>query len=239
MKILLVNDDGIDHERIKITEQVLSQYGEVFVVAPRDPQSAKSASLSIFWGCEAKKIDDHHYAVAGTPADCIEFAECVCGTDFDLVVSGCNNGCNLAQDILYSGTCGAATQALLDGFKVIAFSMPFDCNINNLKTLIPVAMNYVNKYDLLSTDYYLNINFPSHISRRVKITKVQDKIKEELYIKEQHDDFYVIERKFEPLELDKTIDKVAVCSGYISITPMSTNNFKNELYDIVKAKTGK
>ena len=73
MKILLTNDDGYDAPNIQALYKVLSQFHEVFIIAPAKNCSGMSAAISFLKETEIKKLDDHTYAVDGTPADCTYF----------------------------------------------------------------------------------------------------------------------------------------------------------------------
>lgn len=135
--ILISNDDGIDSLGIKILEQEMRKIcRNVTVVAPLSERSgsghaitAELTALDDYNSFEElprkiERFDDNHYGVDGTPADCVNIALNMLLAQHkpDLVVSGINLGCNLAEDITYSGTIGAATEALLHGIFAIAFS---------------------------------------------------------------------------------------------------------------------
>jgi 5'-nucleotidase len=158
MNILLTNDDGIQSEKLKITEEILSKFGTVTVVAPSKEMSAKSMSLTI-GGFTFKKVDDYHYAVDGTPVDCVNFGYAGLDTDFDLVVSGTNNGYNHGIDISYSGTVGATLQGQYFKMKTLALSADRKGNTILLEEL-EKTIQYVFDRNLLSTDHTININFP-------------------------------------------------------------------------------
>jgi len=158
MNILLTNDDGIYTEKIKYTRSILEKFGTVYTVAPAVEQSAKSMSLTI-GGVTFKKIDEFHYAVDGTPVDCVNLALAGLGLKFDLVVSGTNHGYNIGIDISYSGTVGATKQAQYFGIKSIALSGDNKGN-TILHQELEKTLNYIFDNDLLSTEYSLNVNFP-------------------------------------------------------------------------------
>lgn len=129
MKLLLTNDDGIDAEGIKVLAEVLSADNEVFVVAPDVNNSAASNRMTIEKPMSFVEKDlgipfvKGSYALGGTPADCVFSGLGILGDDFDLVLSGINNGPNLGTDIIYSGTCGAARTACLNGVPAVALSI--------------------------------------------------------------------------------------------------------------------
>lgn len=173
MNIILTNDDGIQSEKIKITEQVLKKFGTVYTVAPKVEMSAKGMSLTI-GGFDFEKIDEHHYAISGTPVDCVNFATQSLVIDIDLVVSGTNNGYNIGIDTRYSGTVGATLQAQYFGYKTLALSGDRMGN-TILHEELEKTIQYILDEDLLSSNYTLNVNFPREKfihSKGIKMTEV-------------------------------------------------------------------
>ena len=139
MKILIVNDDGINAEGIKHLVNWAKTKGEVSVFAPKVQQSGKSHSIEIHGGYEVKKVDIFDgveaYSVDSTPADCVRIATLGMKKKFDLVLSGINCGYNLGEDIHYSGTVGACYEAAKCGIKAIAISTSFTTFDNAVKNL--------------------------------------------------------------------------------------------------------
>ena len=129
MRILVTNDDGIHAPGIKIAESICRELtDDVFVVAPEYEQSGVSHSLSLNDPLRVRKISDRHYAVKGTPTDCIIMAIRNLMEDHlpDLVVSGVNSGQNLAEDVTYSGTIAGAMEGTILGIPSIALSQVYD-----------------------------------------------------------------------------------------------------------------
>ena len=125
-RILVVNDDGFDAIGIQILARHLLKYGDVVVYAPADHQSAQSQAITVFRPLKREEVFDlgyKCYKIDGKPADCVRFATGI-EEEFDLVVSGINNGFNIGIDTLYSGTVGAATDGNLHGISSIALSAP-------------------------------------------------------------------------------------------------------------------
>ncbi|MBQ0002961.1 MAG: 5'/3'-nucleotidase SurE [Treponema sp.] len=125
MKVLITNDDGYGEPGINSLIAGLSKRHEVYVMAPAANQSGTSNSIHLTKPLEIKKINDSEWTLNGSPADCVITA---CKSDvfdfkFDAVVSGINKGFNIGNDITYSGTCGAARQAVISGIPGIAVSM--------------------------------------------------------------------------------------------------------------------
>jgi 5'-nucleotidase len=123
MKILLSNDDGYQAAGIRALHDALSDLAEVAVVAPEHNNSAKSNALTLHSPLYVHEAANGFRYVNGTPADCVHIALTgLLGYRPDLVVSGINNGANMGDDTIYSGTVGAAMEGYLFGVPAIAFS---------------------------------------------------------------------------------------------------------------------
>jgi 5'-nucleotidase len=123
MKILLSNDDGYQAPGLRALHDAIADLAEVVVVAPEHNNSAKSNALTLHSPLYVTEAHNGFRYVNGTPADCVHIA--LTGLlDFrpDLVVSGINNGANMGDDTIYSGTVGAAMEGYLFGIPAIAFS---------------------------------------------------------------------------------------------------------------------
>lgn len=241
MNIVLTNDDGIDSLGLKKLESVLSKYGNVYVVAPSVQQSGKACSISAFFGITMNKIDNNHLSVDGTPVDCVEVACAMIDKKIDLVVSGCNSGYNLSQDVMYSGTCGACVQASLSKLPSIAFSVKSKDHFEQIDKYAKEVLDYIFENNLLDSSYFLNVNIPSEEAKGIKLTKIYEPIYESYYeiLIDSKTNKYIIERKPINQISNEDCDKVAVNNGYISITPLSQNLFKENIYKKVKAKLEK
>ena len=123
MKILLSNDDGYQAPGIVALYEAIKDLGEVEVVAPEHNNSAKSNALTLHSPLYVHIAGNGFRYVNGTPADCVHVALTgLLGYRPDLVVSGINNGANMGDDTIYSGTVGAAMEGYLFGISAIAFS---------------------------------------------------------------------------------------------------------------------
>lgn len=125
MKFLISNDDGVHAPGLRALYEALSKIGSVTVVAPVTEQSGCASALNISQPLYTQTLESGFIAVNGTPADCIYLAlqQLYCATDFDCVITGINSGANLGQDVLFSGTFGAALSAQLFGVPAIATSL--------------------------------------------------------------------------------------------------------------------
>ena len=123
MKILISNDDGFQAPGIVALHDALKEVAEVEVVAPEHNNSAKSNALTLAAPLYVHTAHNGFRYVTGTPADCVHIAlKGLLDYRPDLVVSGINNGANMGDDTIYSGTVGAAMEAYLFGIPAIAFS---------------------------------------------------------------------------------------------------------------------
>ena len=126
MRILLTNDDGIEAPGLGVLEKIATDLtDDVWVVAPETDNSGASHSLTLAEPLRMRDLGKRHYAVKGTPTDCV-----IMGVRFllrdqppDLVLSGVNRGQNLADDVTYSGTVAGAIQGTLLGVPSIAMSL--------------------------------------------------------------------------------------------------------------------
>lgn len=124
MKILVSNDDGYRAEGIQRLRAALATLAEVTVVAPDRNKSGASNSLTLDVPLRVFEAEPGVYFVPGTPTDCVHLA--ISGLfDFehDMVVSGVNDGANLGDDVLYSGTVAAAVEGRFLGLPTIAVSL--------------------------------------------------------------------------------------------------------------------
>ena len=133
MKFLIVNDDSIDAPGIVLLAEAAAELGEVWIVAPDQQCSAMSQRLTVRETMTLAPVHDfpvkvqEAYRLGGTPVDCVKVAlEYIMPEKPDIVLSGINNGYNVGFDIAYSGTLGAAFEAVRNGIPAIAFSIADD-----------------------------------------------------------------------------------------------------------------
>ncbi len=224
MNILVVNDDGYQAKGIEILANACRKLGNVYVVAPHTTKSGASSSITVHNGVNVYSHGNQIWSVDGTPSDCVKYALFGLKLDVDFVVSGVNNGFNLGIDTIYSGTIGAAMEALFHGYKAISLSTDFDYFDIVLKEIDDV-LKYIIDYDLLSNECLLNVNFPSQ-----NYTKSNGIMITDLAIRNFHIDFIEKEnkmfsnRRFKPYEYLEGTDLWALKYGYTSITPLKLGN---------------
>jgi 5'-nucleotidase len=123
MKILLSNDDGYQAPGLVALHAALQDLADIEVIAPEHNNSAKSNALTLHSPLSVHATASGFRYVNGTPADCVHVALTgLLEQRPDLVVSGINNGANMGDDTIYSGTVGAAMEGYLFGIPAIAFS---------------------------------------------------------------------------------------------------------------------
>ena len=165
MKILISNDDGYQAPGIEALHAALATVAEVEVVAPEHNNSAKSNALTLHSPLYVHTAHNGFRYINGTPADCVHIALTgLLGYKPDLVVSGINNGANMGDDTIYSGTVGAAMEGYLFGIPAIAFSQ-VDKGWGELEAAAQKAREIVlqiKAQQLLGADpWLLNINIPN------------------------------------------------------------------------------
>ena len=124
MNILISNDDGVYAPGIIALAEALAPLGNITVVAPDSERSGFSSALTLDRPLRPVQLPNGFWAVNGTPADCVYLAmNGLFQQQFDLVVSGINSGANLGDDVLYSGTVGAAFEGRLMKQPALAVSL--------------------------------------------------------------------------------------------------------------------
>ncbi|MEM7669926.1 MAG: 5'/3'-nucleotidase SurE, partial [Pseudomonadota bacterium] len=128
MRILITNDDGITAPGLAVAEAIAHEIagpdGDVWIVAPENERSGASHAISYVEGLRLNQLDERRFAVDGYPADCalVGIHKILRDTPPDLVISGVNRGHNVAEDVIYSGTVGAAMEGAMAGCRSVAFS---------------------------------------------------------------------------------------------------------------------
>jgi 5'-nucleotidase len=128
MRILLTNDDGIHAPGLAVLESIAKSLSDdIFIVAPETDQSGVAHSLSLNNPLRLREISPRHFAVQGTPTDCVIMGvrKIMADVKPDLILSGVNRGQNVAEDVTYSGTIAATMEGALIGVPSIALSQAY------------------------------------------------------------------------------------------------------------------
>lgn len=224
MKILITNDDGISSLNLKLlVESTYKYFKDIVILAPTVEQSAVSHKINISTPIKLIKYDDMisgipTYSINSTPADCVKFAKLTLKYDFDLVFSGINNGLNLGEDIVYSGTVAAATEAVLLGKAGVAFSVERNDNKGFLDGFDMFMEQYLNNH-IYKEHNCFNVNFPSN-PKGIKFG-YQGYNKYNYWFEDLGDNYYLPKaiKKFEIGEQIES-DLEYFHNGYITVTPL-------------------
>lgn len=163
MHILLSNDDGYFSPGLDALAKALSALGEITVVAPERDRSGASNSLTLDRPLQVRRAASGYFYINGTPTDCVHIALTgLLETRPDLVVSGINDGANMGDDTIYSGTVAAATEAHLLGVPALAFSLA-ERGYRELESAAAVARRLVEAFLARppADNALLNINIPA------------------------------------------------------------------------------
>lgn len=234
MKILITNDDGIHAPGLKVMEDIARQISDdITVVAPEFDQSGVAHSLSLNDPLRLREISPSHFAVKGTPTDCVIMAvyKILADKKPDLVLSGVNRGHNVAEDVTYSGTVAGAMEGTILGIPSIAMSQSYmpgghnDVPWEGATTFGPDLLRKILKAGI-PPNTLINVNFPRCPASEVQGVSVcaQGKRDTLLRIEERHDGrrnpYYWI--GFQRLQgtPGAGTDLEALAANRISVTPL-------------------
>jgi 5'-nucleotidase len=225
-QILVTNDDGIRAEGLRALVDALAGLGTVSVVAPSEERSATSQSITLRGPISCEQIAEREWAVNGTPTDAVILAlNRLLPERPDLVVSGINRGGNLGENVYYSGTVGAAMEAVINRIPALAISVAhrgreFDYSgaATIARRLAELALR-----EGLPEGVLLNVNVPPDWNGAVRFTRQSQKITRNV-LREDSDPqgrlaFWLHEQvAIEGVE--SHTDYEAVFAGAISVTPL-------------------
>lgn len=241
MKILVSNDDGYLAPGLAALADAMSAIAEIVVVAPDSNRSGSSNSLTLDRPLSVYRAENGFYFVNGTPSDCVHVA-LTGGLSFrpDLVVSGINQGQNMGDDTLYSGTVAAATEGYLFGIPAIAFSQ-VEKGWAHLDAAAKVARDVIEHgFDMLPKPYLLNVNIPNlpyEQLRGWRATRLGKRHESEPVIKatDPHGrDIFWIGPAGRARDAGEGTDFDAVATGHVSVTPLQVDLTHTQQLDILK-----
>lgn len=239
MNILVSNDDGVLAPGIRILATELASIAKIEVVAPDRNRSGASNSLTLTRPLRVRQLENGYHSVEGTPTDCVHLALTgFLDTDMDMVVSGINEGGNLGDDILYSGTVAAAMEGRYLGLPAIAISMVGD-TIKHYETAAVIARQLVLKLSAnrLPSQTILNVNVPNlplDEIQGIQVTRLGTRHGAEAIVKELDPRGRPIYWIGPPgLEADAGVgtDFYAINSGYVSVTPLHLDMTHYKVFD--------
>jgi 5'-nucleotidase len=237
MRILCTNDDGIHAPGLKVIEEIATQLSDdVWVVAPELDQSGVSHSLSLNDPLRLREVGERHFAVRGTPTDCVIMGarHILKDKQPDLVLSGVNKGRNVAEDVVYSGTIAGALEGTILGFPSVALSQEFSMETRNAplwETALKFGPDVLRKVIKAGVpkNTVINVNFPACVAadvQGVRVTRQGKRNQGFLRIDERRDGrnnpyFWI---GFERIAVVDTpaegTDLAALAAHYVSVTPL-------------------
>ncbi|HSD59539.1 MAG TPA: 5'/3'-nucleotidase SurE [Burkholderiales bacterium] len=229
MRILLSNDDGYFAPGLACLAEVLSSLAEVTVVAPERDRSGASNSLTLDRPLLLRRAPNGFHFVNGTPTDCVHLAVTgMLDQRPDMVVSGINDGANMGDDTIYSGTVAAATEGFLLGIPSIAVSLVGGDSAQHFATAAQVVADLVRRFAERPPPQpvLLNVNVPDRplgalAGRRV--TRLGKRHTAEPVVKAQNprgETVYWVGAAGEAQDAGEDTDFHAVAHGAVSITPL-------------------
>jgi 5'-nucleotidase len=243
MHILISNDDGYLAPGLSILASKLSDIAKVTVVAPDRNRSAASNSLTLQMPLRVDEMDNGFYSVDGTPTDCVHLATTgLLKEDPDIVFSGINNGENMGDDVLYSGTVAAATEGRFMGLPSIAISM-VSSKPKHYETGAYVAVQLLQRLlnNPLAADTILNVNVPDIPVAELKgfqATRLGQRHRSEPVIEERdprNNKIYWVGPPGAEQDAGEGTDFYAVAQQYVSITPLQIDLTNHQrLVDVEK-----
>ncbi len=233
--ILVCNDDGINATGIKALVEAVQHLGDVVVVAPDSPQSAKGHSITIAEPLRLHTIINvfgenvKAYSVSGTPVDCVKLAvDKVLHRKPDLLVSGINHGSNASINVIYSGTMSAALEGAIEGIQSVGFSLcdyADDADFTLAKSVATHVCQLI--LDKKIPQYIaLNVNIPKiepKDHKGIKICRQANSKWTESYIERQdpfRKNYYWMSGKFEIVKMEEDTDEWALAHHFTSIVPV-------------------
>jgi len=238
MRICITNDDGIHSEGLLRLVQWAQKLGEVHVYAPKVEQSAKSHAVEIHKPFEAKPAQVPGavtaWAVDSTPADCVRFAVLGRHEHFDLVISGINRGLNIGQDIMYSGTCSAAMEAVALGMNALALSTEPETFDDAIAQLDHVWACITGR-ELYSKARLWNVNIPLHTTGEIRITRQGGPYYSDDFAPEPNDMYRPMGKAvFTPAAHSEFDTDCVLHDRCISLSPLTVDRTDWKAYDALK-----
>lgn len=225
MRILIVNDDGINAKGINLLASWARKLGDVTVVAPKVEQSGKSRGIEIIKPFEIKRVDlmpgVEAYSVDSTPADCVRVGVLHIGHEYDLVLSGMNRGLNLGRDVGYSGTVGAIMEACGHGICGVAVSTKPDC-MELAAEKYDDILKFFTENELLEQNPIYNVNIAPE-ARSIRVTRQGGPYYCDDFVRQDGDMYLAHGKMVYVYGTDLNVDTDAVMNGHISITPLTTD----------------
>jgi 5'-nucleotidase len=236
MRILIANDDGYLAPGIAALVRACQGLGDIDVIAPEQNASGTSNSLSLGRPLSVFRADGEaqrgFHVVNGTPSDCVHIALTgLLPHRPDLVLSGINNGANMGDDTIYSGTVAAAMEGYLFGIPAIAFSLIGKgwAHLDAAARVARAVVEQVLAAPPASGPWLLNVNIPSDpeaASLPRVVTRLGRRHASEPVIRQispRGEEMFWIGPAGDAREAGVGTDFHATANGQVSITPLQVD----------------
>ncbi len=226
--VLLTNDDGYQAAGLRALAEEFKDFAQVQIVAPSWERSGAAQSLTLRQPIVCHRIAEYEWAIDGTPADCVIVAlHKLLQEPPDLVISGINHGANLGENVYYSGTVGAAREAVIHHVPGVAMSL---CSKRVSADFAPSAKLARRTAEMvlkegLPPQVLLNVNVPESWKGAIRFSRQSKKITRTV-LREGEDPkgrpyFWLSEQRMDrEMELDADSDYAAIFAGEASVTPL-------------------
>ncbi len=231
MRILIANDDGYLAPGLAALVRAMQGLGDIDVIAPEQNASGTSNALTLGRPLQVFTAGNGFRYVNGTPSDCVHVALTGVLQRPDLVLSGINNGANMGDDTLYSGTVAAAMEGYLFGIPSIAFSQVEKgwAQLDAAASVARAVVEQVLALPAFGQPLLLNVNIPNRadapaLARRV--TRLGRRHASEPVIRQTNprgEPIYWIGPAGDAREAGEGTDFHATASGHVSITPLQVD----------------
>jgi 5'-nucleotidase len=255
VRILISNDDGYRARGINALREALKGLGDLTVVAPDRNRSGASNSLTLEVPLRVAQAEPDVYFIQGTPTDCVHLA--ISGLfpfEPDMVVSGINDGSNLGDDVLYSGTVAAAMEARFLGKPAVAVSLHTDGLRGDARRWFETGAHFARMIveRLQSTPLQMNLgratllnvnvpNIPVEQVKGIKITRLGNRHRSEAVIRAEDPrgrPVYWVGPAGAGQDAGPGTDFHAVAEGFVSVTPLSVDLTNYDALDTVRSWIG-
>jgi len=242
MHILLSNDDGYFAPGLQILAEALKPLAEITVVAPERNRSGASNSLTLDRPLTVRRADNGFFYVNGTPTDCVHLAVTGLLADLpDMVISGINDGANMGDDTIYSGTVAAATEGFLLGIPSLAISMS-QHHATHFETAANAVVEIVKRFQQnpYAEPILLNVNVPDLPQEQIKgmtVTRLGRRHKAEPVIRSttpRGETVYWVGAAGAAQDAGAGTDFDAVENGQVSLTPLQIDLTQYAQIDALK-----
>jgi len=246
LKILLANDDGYRAEGLRFLREALTGVAPLTIVAPDRNRSGASHSLTLEVPLRVQQAEpDVWYVINGTPTDCVHLA--ITGLfedEFDMAVSGINDGANLGDDVLYSGTVAAAIEGRFLGLPTIAVSLVVGAPSGPyFATAARIARELVLRVVTrpLHRSMILNVNVPDlpyEKLRGIEVTRLGHRHRAEAAVRDRDPrgrEIYWVGPAGKGQDAGPGTDFHAVAHGRVSVTPLQVDLTRHAALDELRA----